>query len=206
MKSLRRILAPGVVLVDQVEGVDLDVARLQVARQRDVVHRRVRRGAEHVVVLAVLEDARRAAVVEDEELLQLLGHRRHRQAVARADVADHRVDLVAVVQVAQLLHLLGGAAVLVDIDRLDLHAAEADLVVRRRRGAGVEGLDHHLGAVDRRDAEALGRLARQEADDAQLEGLLGHDAWAAQRRSRAQRGQGSGAPQKAKGSGSCTHR
>ena len=44
-----RILAPGVVLVDHVEGLDLDVARLQVARQRHVVHRRVRGGAEHVL-------------------------------------------------------------------------------------------------------------------------------------------------------------
>ena len=170
---LLRVLAPGVVLVDQVEGLGLDVLRLQVAHQRHVVHGRVRRGAEHVLVLAVLEDARRAAVVDEEELLHLLGRGRDREAVARADVADDGVDLLAVVQVLQLLHLLGGAAVLVDVDGLDLHAAEAGLVVGRRRGALVEGIDQHLGAVDRRDAEALGRLAREEADDADLERFLG---------------------------------
>ena len=170
---LLRVLAPGVVLVDHVEGLGLDVLRLQVARQRDVVHGRVRRGAEHVLVLAVLEDARRAAVVEEEELLHLLGRGRDREAVARADVADDGVDLLAVVQVLQLLHLLGGAAVLVDVDGLDLHAAEAGLVVGRRRGALVEGVDQHLGAVDRGNAEALGRLAGEEADDADLERLLG---------------------------------
>jgi hypothetical protein len=112
-------VAPGVVLVDVVDGAELDVARLEVAGERDVVHHRVRGGAEHVAVLAVLEDARRAAVVKDEEFLHLLGDRCHRQAVAGAHVADDRVHLLAVVEVAQLLHLLGRAAVLVDVDRLD---------------------------------------------------------------------------------------
>ena len=167
-----RVLAPGVVLVDHVVGVGLDVLGLQVARQRDVVHRAVRGGAEDVVELVVLEDPRRAAVIEDQELLHLLGRRRHRQAVARADIAQHCVDFLAVVQVLQLLHLFGRAAVLVDVDELELHATEADLVVRRWCGAFVESLQQHLGTVDRWDAEALGRLPRQEADDADLESLL----------------------------------
>ena len=68
------------------------------------------------------------------KLLQLLGRRRHREAVARADVADHRVDVLALERVAQLLDLLGGAAGLVDEIDFDLQAAEADLVVGLGRG------------------------------------------------------------------------
>ena len=91
----------------------------------------MRRGAEHIIVFRFLEDARRAAIHQHQQLLQLLGDRRHRKAVAGADIAEHDVDIVALIQVAQFLHLLGGAAVLVDDDRLDLHAAEPDLLVRR---------------------------------------------------------------------------
>jgi hypothetical protein len=142
----------------------------------------VRGRAEHVAVFPVLEDARRAAVVEDQELLHLLGDRRHGEAVAGADVADHRVHPLAVVEVAHLLHLLGRAAVLIDVDRLDAHAAEADLVVGRGSLALVESLDHHLRAVDRRHTEAFGGRPGQEAHHAELERLLRRRAGAEQQR------------------------
>ena len=129
-------------------------------------------GAEHVVVFAVLEDARRAAIHQHQHLLQLFRDRRDRKAVAGADIAEHDVDIVALVEVAQFLHLLGGAAVLVDDDGLDLHAAEADLLVRRGRRALVQLVDDELRAVAGGNAETVRRRPGQERHDAELEGFL----------------------------------
>ena len=69
---------------------------------------------------------------------------------------QHRVHLLALHEVAELAHLLGGAAVLVDEDQLHLAAAEAGLVVRGGRLAGVDGLHQHLGPVAGRHAEGTG--------------------------------------------------
>jgi len=90
----------------------------------------MRGGAEYIIVLRFLEDARRAAIHQHQHLFQLFRDRGDREAVAGADVAKHDIDIVALVEVAQLLDLLGGAAILVDDHRLDLHAAEPDLLVR----------------------------------------------------------------------------
>jgi hypothetical protein len=133
----------------------------------------MRGGAKHVFVVALLEYPGRAAVVQDQEPFHFLGRRRHREAVAGTHVPHHRVDLFAVVEVLQFLDLLGGAAGLVDVDRLDLQAAEALLVVRGRRLTGVEGFDQDFGAIDRGDAETFGGLPREEADHAYFEGFLG---------------------------------
>ncbi len=133
----------------------------------------MRGGAEYVIVFRLLEDARRAAVHQYQHFLQLFGNRRDREAVAGADIAEHDVDLLALIEIAQLLHLLGGAAVLVDHDGLDLHAAEADLVVGRGALALVQFIDDELTAVAGGDAKALGRRPGQERDDAELEGVFG---------------------------------
>ena len=129
-------------------------------------------GAEHVVVLAVLEDARRSAIHQHQHLLQLFRDRCDSKAVTGADIAEHDVDIVALVEIAQFLHLLGGAAILVDDDGLDLHAAEADLLVRRGRRALVQLIDDELRAVAGGNAETVGRRPGQERHDAELEGFL----------------------------------
>ena len=129
-------------------------------------------GAEHVIVFALLEDARRSAIHQHQHLLQFFCDRRDGKAVAGADIAEHDVDIVALVEIAQFLHLLGGAAVLVDDDGLDLHAAEPDLLVRRGRRALVQLIDDELRAVAGGDAETVRRRPGQERHDAELEGLL----------------------------------
>lgn len=150
--------------------------REQVAGRGGVIHRGVSSGAEHVVARLLLEHARRSAVEVDGQRLQLIGDRRHREATSRRDVADHRIDLIALHEVAKLSDHLRGRARLVDELGLDLGAAEAHRVVRRRRLTGVERLDHDLGAVTARHAERAGRGTREERDDAELDrrgGLLG---------------------------------
>ena len=117
------------------------------------------RGAEDVIVFRLLEDARRAAIHQHEHLLQLFGDRRHGETVAGADIAQYDVDIVALIEVAQLLDLLGRAAVLVDDDRLDLQSAEAHFVVRRGPGTLVQLVDHELAAVAGRNAKTVGGRA-----------------------------------------------
>ena len=114
------ILAPGVVLVDAGIAGHVFLFRQHVAGRRDVIHGGVRADAEHVIARLLLEDARRAAIVEHGERLEFFRHRRHRQAVSRRHVADHGVDLVALHQVAKFGDHIGGGAGLVDIFRFDL--------------------------------------------------------------------------------------
>ena len=123
------ILSPGVILVDERQGVHLYVLRFHVPDETDIIHRGVRGCAEHVVVFGFLKDAWRAAIHQHQHLFQFLRNRSHRQAIARADVAEHDVDLLALIQVAKFLDLLGRPAVLVDNHRLDFHAAKPKLVV-----------------------------------------------------------------------------
>ena len=73
----------------------------------------------------LLEDPRRAAVEEHGQDLELLGDRRDREAAARRDVADDRIDVLALHEVAQLGDLGGRAARLVDVDRLDLEPGDS---------------------------------------------------------------------------------
>ena len=132
----------------------------------------MRGGTEHVVVFRLLEDARRAAIHQHQHLLQFFRDRRHGKAVAGADIAEHDVDIVALIEVAQFLHLLGGAAILVDDDGLDLHAAKPDLVVRRGRRSLVQLVDDELSAIAGRDAETVRRGSGQERHDTELECFL----------------------------------
>ena len=164
------VLAPGVVLVDAGERLHVGKPLDQIERDRDVIHRAGRPGAEHVFVARVLEDARRAAVEQDRELLQLLGDRRDGEAVAARDVADHDVD--ARHEIAELGDLLLRTAVLVDDHELDRPAAETLLRVGRRHGAGVEHLGGELGGIARRHAERAGGRSRDQRHDADLERLL----------------------------------
>jgi hypothetical protein len=143
-------------------------------------------GAEHIIVFRFLEDARRAAIHQHQHLLQFFGDRRDSQAVTGADIAEHDVDIVALIEVAQFLHLLGRAAVLVDDDRLDLHAAEPDLLVRLWCRALVQLVDDVLPTVARGHAKTVRRGSGQEGHDAELEGFLRGSG----RRQRQRRGDG----------------
>src|SRR6266566_185217 len=78
----------------------------------------------------------------------------------------------ALIEVTQLLDLLGRAAVLVDDNRFDFHAAEPDLLVRSGGSAFVQLVDDKLSAVAGRHAETISGGPGQERDDAQFESLL----------------------------------
>ena len=93
------------------------------------------------MVFVFLKDTGRAAVVEDQEALHFLGHRRNRQAVARAYVAHDHINFLTFIQIAQLLNLLGRAAGFVDIHGLNLHPGKARFVVGCRCLPFVEGLN-----------------------------------------------------------------
>jgi len=129
-------------------------------------------GAEDVFELVLLEDAGRAAVEQNEKPLELFGRGRDREAVAGADIAQHRVDMIAFERVAHLLDLLGGAARLVDQLQLDLQAAEPDLVVGLGQAPGIERIDDGLDGLHGRLAERFRRRPGKEGDDAELEHLL----------------------------------
>ena len=126
-------------------------------------------GAKDVFVFVLLEDAGRAAVEENQKLLELLGRRRDREAVARADIAQDRIDMVALEGVAQFLDLLGGAAGLVDELDFDLQAAEADFVVGLGEASGIERIDDGLRALHGRLAEQFGRRPGEKGDEGQFE-------------------------------------
>jgi hypothetical protein len=172
LEIVPRVLAPGVVLVDAREFLDVGLHLRHVQRRGDVVHGRGGAGAEQVLVARVLEDARCTAVEEHGELLQLLGERRDREAVAAGDVADHHVHVVALHEVAILVHLLRGAAGFIHQQHLDRGPAESLLRIGRGQLAGVDGIDDELGAVARGHSEGPGGRAGQERHDADLDRLV----------------------------------
>ena len=129
LEILPRILAPGVIWVDGADIGHVDTAPYKVAGHGDVIHRAVGRRAKDVFELVLLEDARRTAVKENEKPLQFLGRRRDSESIARTNIAQQRVDVVALERIAQFFDLLGGAAGLVNELNFDLQATESDLVV-----------------------------------------------------------------------------
>ena len=159
-KILARVLAPGIVLIDRVVALHFDVARLQVAAQRDVVHGGVRRGPENVFVFAFFKNTRCTAVVQNQKALHFFGHRCHRQAVARAHVAHHHINFFTLIQVPHFLHLLGGTTRFINVHGFDLQAAKAGFVIRRGGLAFVKGIDQYFCPVDSRYAKALCGLPR----------------------------------------------
>ena len=141
------ILAPGVILIDAGNDFHIGFAREQITRGCDVIHGGVRAGAEQVFVARVLENARRSAIEENRDLLQLIGKRRNRQAIARRNVADHGVDVLPLYEIAVFGHLLGRAARFVDDDGLDVQAVDALGRVGGRQCAGVECFDVSSAAL-----------------------------------------------------------
>ena len=166
------ILAPGVVLVEAGDRLDAALGVFHEEGRAYAVHGRGGRSAEHVLVARVLEYARRAAVEEVGELLELLGDRRDRQAVAARDVADHQIDVVALHEIPELGDLRGAGARFVHHHDLDPGAAETRLAVGRGRFARIQLVDHEIRGVLRRHAEGRGRGAGQERHDADLDRRL----------------------------------
>ena len=164
------VLAPGIVLVDARERFHVGNALEQIERDGDVIHRAGRPGTEHVLVARVFEDARRAAVEQNRELLQLFGHWRDRQAIAARDVADDDIDRGD--KIAELGDLLLRTAGLVDDHELDRSAAEALLRVGCRHGAGIKQLGRQLGSIAGRNAERAGGRSREQRHDANFDRLL----------------------------------
>ena len=71
-------------------------------RRGDIVHGRMRIDAKDVMARLFLEDARRAADIEDGELLEFFGDRRDGEATAGRHVPDDHVDMVALDEVADI--------------------------------------------------------------------------------------------------------
>ena len=133
-------------------------------------------GAKHITEAVVFKNAGRAAVVQNQKLLQLFSHGGNCQTVTRAYITHHHIHLVTLVQIAQFLHLLGGASGFVHVNDLDGQAANTGFVIGCGRLAFVKSLHQDLGAIDRRNAKALSSLARQKTDDANFESFLGKGA------------------------------
>ena len=169
MKSFHEVLAPGVILVDGADVAHFDPALYQVAGHGDIIHRAMGGGAEDVFELVLLEDAGCTAVEENQKPLEFLGRRRNGEAVAGADIAQDRVDMIALEGVTQFLDLFGGAASLVDELNFELQAAEADLVVGLGQAPGIERIDDRLGALHGRLAERFGRRPGEKGDKSQFE-------------------------------------
>lgn len=172
MKSFQEFLPPSVVLVHGADIGDLDAALHQVAGHGDVIHRAMSGSAKDIFEFVLFEDARGAAVEENKKLLERLGCRRDRQAVARADIAQDRVDMVALKRVAQFLDLLGGATCLVNELNFDFQAAKADFVVGFREASGIERIDDGLRALHGRLAERFSSLPGEERDEGQFEDVV----------------------------------
>ena len=92
-----------------------------------------------------------------------------RQAVARRDVTNDDIDVVALDQIAKLGDDVGGGAGFVDELGLDLGAAEPDPIVRRRHLSGIELINQELGRVVIRNAERRGGRPGEEGHKADLD-------------------------------------
>ena len=137
-----------------------------VARRRHVFLGGHGGGAEHVLVAALLEDAVGGAVEQHGEFLHLLGHRRHRQAVAGGDHSDHQVHVLALDQVAVFGDDLGRATGFIDVHHLDRASAETFLFKARNLPALVERVDHQIRRILGRNSEGARSRSGKEGDHA----------------------------------------
>ena len=121
--------------------------------------------AEHVfVVLAVLEHGRGDAGGDPHELLELLDAAGHRHALRRRVEAEQHVDLFLLDQAHRLVDGDIGLALGVGIDRLDLVALDAAVLVKWSSMILAPSI-LQLGA-------AAGERAGQVVDDADLDFLF----------------------------------
>ncbi|MNM86599.1 hypothetical protein D3C81_987560 [compost metagenome] len=132
------VLSKGVVLLDAGNFLRVRADLGQVTGGADIVHGRIKAGAEDKLRgLVFVEQLRSAAIVKHGHGPQLFGHRRNGQAVAGGNVAHHCIDLLALHQVTELFDLFSRAARFVDDHHLDFGTVDTNGVVRRRELALV---------------------------------------------------------------------
>ena len=90
-------MTPGVILIDEIDRLYFGVARLQVARCGNIIHRAVGGGAKDILIAGFFKNTRRTAVIQHQQFFHFLRHRCHCQAIARADVADDGINIFSVV-------------------------------------------------------------------------------------------------------------
>ena len=156
----------------------------QFRRDRAGIHRRRVADPEHVPLAVGAGDRVGMAARHDVEDLLLVGHLRHRIGDAGVDVADDGVDVVAVDQLARLLH--AGADVVGRILDQELNLAAQNAALLVDFGLGV------FGAVDLALRQRR-QNAGQRVDHADLDRLVGerpNDEWRADHLAGAERNRG----------------
>jgi hypothetical protein len=117
----------------------------------------VRAGPEHVAVPVLPGDAVGHRRLDDQHLLELGGHRQHRDGRCAGRRAHHQVHLVVGVELGDLLLRHVGLELVVLLEDLDLAPQQLLLPRGRVLEAQVEAAPHLLGVdlVDLRPCEAL---------------------------------------------------
>ena len=163
------------VLLDQRGG---DGVRLHLRRVAD---------AEHVPVAACAGDRVGVAAGHDVQDALFVRHLRHGERQRRVDVAEQKIDLVAVDQLARLLHRVPASPLVeilddeldrtaedaaLGVDLVERHLAADELVLAQRRvGAGQRIVEADLdgvrgaGADDERTGELSGGERRPRFDE-----------------------------------------
>src|SRR5262249_48929922 len=113
---------------------------------------------------SVFENARRATIEKNCQLLELFCNRRYRQAVSAGNIADDEINVLALHQIAIFAHLPGGAACFVDEHQRDRCTAEPGCRIRRRCLPRVDRLSEKLGAVACGNPERPGCWTGEESD------------------------------------------
>ena len=160
------VAAVGVVGVDVGDPPDLGPRHGRGDRARHAVRRLHVGDAEDVVGIrhGLVEEEVGAAVDEDREELELLGHRPERGRVAARDDAGEEVDLLAELHPPHFLDVGVGAGVLVGLERLDLPLPQETALgidlVGGEHVALVRGLAEHGGGAGEEGhvADLVGRV------------------------------------------------
>ncbi|MDT4843558.1 hypothetical protein FQZ97_774920 [compost metagenome] len=176
-EDIARVAAPGVVLVDDGDGLEVGFDLHQVQHLRDHFGGGVGLRAHHVLVLLAFQRLFRAAVPQHVQHFQVFGHGRNDIAVTAGNRRQHD-PRAALRQAAVFRQQLLAAAAFVDVARHQLHAVDA--------ATGVDVLDQDLGSVARRHPEYRGR-ARQIGRNADVQ-FLGLVRRMGQRRGAGQQG------------------
>ncbi|MNS88328.1 hypothetical protein D3C72_1222970 [compost metagenome] len=164
-EDVARIAAPGVVLVDDGDGLEVGFHLHQVQHLGDHFGGGVGLGTHHVLVLLAFQGFFRAAVPHHVQHFQVFGDGGHDVAVAAGNGGQHHAG-AAFGQTAVFGQQLFTAAAFVDVAGHELHAVDA--------ACRVDVLDEDFGRVAGGHAEHRGR-ARQEGRDADVQflGLVG---------------------------------
>src|SRR3989454_3408406 len=156
-EDLPRVPPPRVVLVEAGHRLHIGLGGQEIAGRADPVDARVGGGAEHILVLRLLEDPGGPAVEGDGGDRELLGDGGHGHAIGARDVADDQVHLLVRREAPDLGDALVTGPGLVGENRHELRPADAALV--------VDLLDPGIRGLLRWDTEgARGRPGEQRHD------------------------------------------